>query len=171
MHKTSLRMVAAIGTVGVAVGGLATFAFAGHTNTLLETSLKGKNEVSVPATSRNIGDPNGEGENYVFGIDGDLKTLCYVLTVDDIAPATAAHIHQGKKGTNGPVVANLAAPGDGNAADCLTEGEPGKFAVDANGVLLATVADILADPKGYYINVHNAEYPGGALRGQLKIES
>jgi hypothetical protein len=61
-------------------------------------------------------------------------------------------------------VANLAAPGDGNAADCLTEGEAGKFVGDQ------TVAEILADPGSYYVNVHNAEYPGGAIRGQLMAE-
>jgi len=58
-------------------------------------------------------------------------------------------------------VVNLAAPADGNAADCLTEGEVGTFVGDQ------TVTDILANPDGYYVNVHNAEYPGGAIRGQL----
>ena len=30
-----------------------------------------------------------------------------------------------------------------------------------------TVAQILANPAAYYVNVHNADYPGGAVRGQL----
>ncbi len=170
MHRTKLQALVATGTATVVIAGVATFAFAGHANTLLESSLKGKNEVANPPSKANVGDPDGEGENYVFGIDGDPMTLCYLVTVDDIAPATAAHIHKGAKGTNGPVVANLAAPGDGNAADCLTEGEPGKFVVGADGAFLATVAEILANPKGFYVNVHNAEYPGGAIRGQLKLQ-
>ncbi len=179
MTKRHIRKAVAGGTVALILGAATTAAFAGHTNTLLESSLSGRNEVA-PATSgqngnndhggRNVGDLNGRGENYVFGIDGDPTTLCYVLIVENIAPATAAHIHKGPKGSNGPVVANLAAPADGNAADCLTQGEAGKFTVDANGVPLATVAQILADPAGYYVNVHNAEFPGGAIRGQLVLQ-
>ena len=137
-------------------------AFAGHTNTLLEASLTGRAEVGT--TKALAGDPNGRGEAYVNGVDGDPTTLCYVLTVSKIAPATAAHIHKGVAGTNGPVVANLAAPADGNAADCLTEGEAGKF------VGGQTVADILANPEQYYVNVHNTEFPGGAIRGQLSLQ-
>ena len=137
-------------------------AVAGHTNSVLETDLTGRAEVGPD--NRIAGDPNGRGEAYVFGIDGDPKTLCYVLTVDKIGTAVAAHIHKGAAGTNGPVVVNLAAPADGNAADCLTEGESGKFVGDQ------TVADILANPQDYYVNVHNADYPGGAVRGQLTAE-
>ncbi len=137
-------------------------AVAGHTNTVLEADLDGRAEIG--AGSRIAGDPNGTGAAYVFGIDGDPTTLCYVLTVDKIDTAMAAHIHKGAAGTNGPVVVNLAAPGDGDAADCLTEGEMGKF----NGA--QTVADILANPEDYYVNVHNAEYPNGAIRGQLSAE-
>ena len=151
----------------IAAGLLATIgvASAGHTNLLLTADLDGRNEVATGASNKGmVGDPNGTGDAYVFGIDGDSTTLCYVLLVDNIAPATAAHIHEGPAGTNGPVVVNLAAPADGNAADCLTEGEAGKFVGDQ------TVAEILANPSNYYINVHNAEYPGGAIRGQLTYE-
>lgn len=161
---------------GGTVAGIATaFALtlstaqAGHENVVLETDLRGREEVATGATSKRIvGDPNGRGEAYVFGIDGDPTTLCYVLVVDKIETATMAHIHRGERGTNGPIVANLAAPFDGNAADCLTEGEgagtPGvKFPTGEPGI----VADILENPSDFYVNVHNSPYPAGAIRGQL----
>jgi len=162
MRKKVIVLSSAISlaVAGVAVGtGLAS---AGHENTVLETTLDGRSEVATGAKSKKlVGDPNGSGEAYVFGIDGDATTLCYVLTVEGLSGASAAHIHEGAAGTNGPVVVNLAAPADGNAADCLTEGEAGKFVGDQ------TVADILANPSDYYVNVHNSEFPGGAIRGQL----
>lgn len=139
-------------------------ASAGHTNTVLEASLSGRAEVGT--SSAIAGDPNGRGQLHVFGVDGDPTTLCYVLTVSKIGPATAAHLHQGAAGQNGPVVVNLARPTDGDAADCLTEGEilPSGAPAFPTG---ETVAEILADPSAYYGNVHNEEYPGGAIRGQL----
>lgn len=141
--------------------------FAGHTNNVLEATLDGRQEVAADASDKRIvGDPNGRGEAYVFGIDNDPFTLCYVLTVAKIqlvpvGSGIAAHIHHGKEGENGPVVAVLAGPEDGNAADCLTEGEAGKF---PTGI---SVSEILQNPQDYYINVHNPEYPAGAIRGQL----
>ena len=163
--KNKLKIAAGVGAAFAAgaLFGPLNGASAGHTNTVLETTLKGRNEVATGATNnRRVGDPNGRGEAYVFGIDGDPNTLCYVLTVQGIEPATAAHIHEADAGENGPVVVTLAPPADGNSADCLTVGEPGKFAAGQ------TVQDILDNPEDYYVNVHNAEYPGGALRGQLK---
>jgi hypothetical protein len=29
------------------------------------------------------------------------------------------------------------------------------------------VADIMRSPRDYYVNVHNPEFPDGAIRGQL----
>ncbi len=145
-----LAIVAALGAV--AMMGIAT---AGHTNTVLEARLDGRSEVAKDATNRRIvGDPNGTGEAYVFGIDGDPTTLCYVLTVDRIAPATAAHIHEAPAGQAGPVVITLAPPTGGQSAACAS-------------VSKALVKEIRQNPENYYVNVHNAEFPAGALRGQL----
>jgi len=168
------RLIAGTAVIAGLAGAIALSpiggAIAGHENTVLVAALDGRAEVDSAATSSKlVGDPNGRGEAYVFGIDGDAKTLCYVLTVDKIAPATAAHIHEGAAGTNGPIVANLARPTDGNAADCLTEGETLMTGAPAFPTG-EKVSDILANPSAYYVNVHNAEYPRGAIRGQLAPE-
>lgn len=149
-------------------------AFAGHENAVLETTLDGRSEVGE--SPRVAGDTDGRGEAYVFGIDGDTSTLCYVLTVDKIdlaaAAANGAHIHEGQPGENGPVVARLAFPVGGNAADCLTEGENDatgpKFPAQPDA---GVVQEILSNPGDYYVNVHNGAFPQGAIRGQLAPQS
>ena len=165
MRRTMIAAMAGMAGLGMV---LAAPAVAGHTNALLEADLTGRAQVASDGTKGNVGDPNGRGSVYVFGIDGDPTTLCYVLEADklaelDQAPGSgrAAHIHAGAKGTNGPVEVNLAWPQDGQAADCLTEGEAGE------GLDPGEVQRILADPHAYYVNVHNTEYPDGAIRGQL----
>lgn len=137
-------------------------AFAGHTNPVLKAELTGGAMVDSD------GDSKGKGTAYVFGVDGDAKTLCYVIEVDGIKmvpvkEGMAAHIHEAGQGKNGDVIANLAGPEDGNAGDCLTEGEKGKFPTAEDGI----VQRILANPDEFYINVHNPDYPKGAIRGQL----
>jgi hypothetical protein len=152
-------------------------AFAGHLNALLNAELDGRQEVNSSGNKAIVGDPDGRGEFYVFAIDSvgatdNSKVLCYSLQVKRIGElemmpgdGRAAHIHKGKVGENGPVVANLAWPQNGQAADCLDARlRPGQFPV-GDGV----VADILANPGDYYVNVHNSEYPGGAIRGQLRV--
>ena len=143
---------------------------AGHTNVVLSADLDGSTEVPANGDDKQIvGDPTGTGKAYVFGIDGDPLTLCYVLKVSGIqqvpvGKGMAAHIHEGAAGKNGPVVAALAGPEDGDAADCLTEGEKGKFPTAQAGI----VQRILKNPENFYVNVHNPQFPDGAMRGQLK---
>jgi hypothetical protein len=151
-------------------------AFAGHLNVLLNAQLDGRDEVSAPGSMAIAGDPDGRGEAYVFGIDGRTDVICYNLTVRriaglELAPLAGkrmAHIHRGVRGENGPVVANLAWPQGGQSADCLDGvSQRGRFAADAEPAAL--VAELLAYPERFYINVHNDEFPAGALRGQLRV--
>jgi hypothetical protein len=71
--------------------------------------------------------------------------------VRNIGDVTAAHIHRGGAGVNGPPVITLIGPGSRN---CDTH----------SGVL---VDEIRRNPHLFYINVHTAAYPNGAIRGQL----
>ncbi|MEO7853888.1 MAG: CHRD domain-containing protein [Rubrivivax sp.] len=162
----------------LALAVISPLAIAGHLNTLLNADLDGRQEVNATGNNAIVGDPNGRGEFYVFAIDSvkgvteNSRVLCYNLQVKrigelELAPGDgrAAHIHKGKAGENGPVVAGLAWPQDGQAADCLdARVRPAQFPLGD-----AVVADILANPQDYYVNVHNAEYPGGAIRGQLRV--
>lgn len=176
--KTRTKMVSGLASAGLVATLFAApqVAGAGHANPVLAADLDGRQEVATGASDRRIvGDPNGRGEIYVFGIDGDpaRQTLCYVMVADKISgldnpPGApfAAHIHAGPRGQNGPVVVNLAWPQNGTASDCFSVGDTrGGNPVFPTDV---TPADIFEDPEGFYINVHNAEYPAGAIRGQLE---
>jgi hypothetical protein len=80
-------------------------------------------------------------------------------------PAILAHIHPGATGVNGGVLLgttlSAAAPvllGDGTANITVT---------GARDATQAEAQQILANPAGYYFNVHTLLNPGGAVRGQL----
>jgi hypothetical protein len=159
---------------------VAPIAIAGHLNTLLNAELDGRQEANTSGNNGIVGDPDGRGEFYAFGIDANKDTLCYSLQVKRIADldmppgsgGRAAHIHAGKRGENGKVVANLAWPQGGQSADCLDGINQASRFILANTSFAsaqALIADILANPENYYVNVHNAEFPGGAVRGQLGV--
>lgn len=74
--------------------------------------------------------------------------------VEDIDPATAAHIHRAPAGQAGPVVVTLSAPTEGMSSGCAD--------VDSELVM-----EIQQYPEMFYVNVHNAAYPAGEVRGQL----
>lgn len=99
------------------------------------------------------GDPDGTGTAKI-ALFPDEGRICYVLEVEGIAPASAAHIHEAPEETAGPVVVPLEAPTKGRSRQCQ--------AIDP-----ALAQEILDNPGDYYVNVHNADYPAGAVRGQL----
>jgi hypothetical protein len=109
--------------------------------------LTGAAEVPGP------GDPDGSGTVQVT-FNPDKGEVCYELTVASIEEATAAHIHEGAAGKEGSVKVPLDAPKTGSVKGCKT--------ADA-----AVVKAIMQNPADYYVNVHNAAFPKGAVRGQL----
>ena len=101
------------------------------------------------------GDPDGSGEAFVTANFGQ-REVCFQLSVSDIASATLAHIHKAPYGQNGPVVVALIPPSSGFSSGCV------------NGVSQDLILDLLRTPDDFYINVHNTDYPAGAVRGQLQ---
>lgn len=101
------------------------------------------------------GDPDGTG-SATFTVNPGQQRICYTIEVSGIATPTAAHIHVGAAGTAPPnnVVVPLETPADGDAEACADV---------SRDLALA----ILKNPENYYINVHNADFRPGALRGQL----
>jgi hypothetical protein len=111
----------------------------------LVASLTGANETAG-------GDADGTG-SFSATVDADEGDLCYALKADKIAAVTMAHIHSGAAGSNGPPVVTIGMTDD----NCM--------AVEPD-VLRA----ITANPGNYYVNIHNAEFPAGAIRGQLQVK-
>ena len=113
----------------------------------LMTSLSGAVEVPGP------GDTDGTGRFSATVNPGQTK-VCYTLSVASVATATMAHIHRGALGVAGPAVVVLKAPASGKSSGCAT-------------VTRALAKELITNPEGFYVNVHNAIYPAGAVRGQL----
>jgi hypothetical protein len=113
--------------------------------------LKGTNE--VPQTA----DPDGTGM-FLGYYNTKTGKFCYEIDVTNIAAATAAHMHMGGSGEAGDVYVPLTRPGaKGTVAACLPTNAKNKELIQT----------ILANPSGFYVNVHNSEFPDGAIRGQL----
>lgn len=117
--------------------------------TRLRADLAGADEVPTP------GDPDGTGSATV-NLDVSEGQVCYEVSVQKIDRPVGMHIHEGERGESGGIVVPLATP---TASDTTTEG-----CADADGPLIARMA---ANPGNFYVNVHTAPYPQGAVRGQL----
>ncbi len=117
-------------------------------------TLTGAAEVNA-AGEPNQGDPDGIG-HATIRINYGQGMLCWNIRVSGITlPATASHIHDAPAGVAGPVFVGLSAPtSKGRSSGCASVSQD-------------KLKAIIQNPADYYVNVHNADYPAGALRGQL----
>jgi hypothetical protein len=99
------------------------------------------------------GDPNGSGTAKLTLNHGQGR-VCYEITVSNIGEPTMAHIHEAGVNSPGPIVVPL----------FVTSGTTMKGCVTADR---EEIKEIIQKPGEYYTNVHNAEFPAGAIRGQM----
>ena len=140
-------------TLGAALGGslLSGLPSAAQTSTVsaevgsvtrLGAVLVGGNEVPGP------GDPDGYG---LADVGVRRTEICWRISVSGVEPVAAAHIHAGPRGVTGPVVVTL----DPYRSGCTD-------------VRRRLARFIRQQPGDFYVNVHTAEFPAGAVRGQLR---
>lgn len=98
------------------------------------------------------GDPDGAGRASVT-VHLGRELLCVAVTTSAVAPVTSVHLHEASATSAQPIVSGRAKAGDGS---------PRCF-----GVAREVLTRVSTDPAGHYVEVHNAEFPEGALRGSL----
>lgn len=133
-------------TLGVAVSALAVgvATASAATTTKLKATLKGS---SVPTK----GDPDGRGTATIT-IKG--SELCYSLSLSNVEATDGGHIHKGKSGVVGAIIVPLY-NGKEKRKGCKT----------VSPIMAAQIVD---HPSGFYVNLHNKQFPKGAVRGQLR---
>jgi CHRD domain len=112
----------------------------------LTTTMLGNNEVPKGA-------PKGSGKA-VITLNAGTRKVCWTFSnLKGISKVNASHIHKAPKGKSGNVVVPFFAG-----------------ALKTKGCVKAAKSIITAiekHPSAYYVNIHTAKYPAGAIRGQL----
>jgi len=140
------RILGLIGAGALAIGaaGALGMSTANAAITNYSATLTGAEE--VPANGSTY---NGTA---MFTIDDVGNQVCATWTINNPGtdPVTAAHIHTGIAGTSNPPLINT-----GIVSGACVAAQP------------ADIAAIMANPAGFYFNVHTTNFPGGGARGQL----
>ena len=100
------------------------------------------------------GEAGGHGF-FSYTIEG--TEFCWTLSWQGIADPLAGHVHVAPRRVAGDIVIDL-------DVDTL----PGPDRTGCSVIDAELAAAITSDPGAYYVNLHNAGFPAGAIRGQLK---
>jgi len=143
MNKASWMMAV------LAAAGCSGAALAQDNVAYIGTSMFGEQEVGEKGA--------GEEAYGDFSAELDLAAgrMCYMLEVEGLDTFTAAHLHEGAVGKNGPPVVTLELLGEDGDDVC----------VDVDPEVLRKIA---RNKAKYYVNVHTEAFPAGAIRGQLQ---
>lgn len=148
-------VVPALAAAGALLGTGTAYAQVAGDTVYLVADLTGANEVrsaGLPA-----GDADGVGVEVVAITGNEVR---YAIAWSNIAPPTAAHIHTGITGVNGAVKVGFF----GASVPSMVRAVVGRITTPDTALLNS----IKADPGAFYANVHNIQYPGGAIRGQFR---
>ena len=149
MSKRLIRTLVALALAGLAIGTAVALAALPRR---FDATLRGTNE------GANAGAPNGRGTARVTF--RSATRVCYRISVRGIDKPTLAHIHKGGPGVSGPIVVDF---------QPRFHGSRRRVASKCVNTTAAVSRAIRRNPGGYYVNVHTVKFPGGAVRGQLRV--
>ena len=151
MHLTSSTLLTAVVPAAL-LSAAANAQPAAEGGRKFSVELTGEAEVNAAGVP-NQGDLDGTGSASVT-INPGQERLCYAIDVAGIAAPTRGHIHRAPAGANGPIVVTFFEAAAVDLEACVP-------------ITRQLALDIIRDPDSFYVNVHNADFPAGALRGQL----
>lgn len=133
-------------------------------------TLTGDQEVAVNPV---ITEATGQA---LFQLSKDGEELSFKVIVDGIENITAAHIHSGPAGQNGPAVVWLHTTSGspqlipGLFGGILAQGTStsANFVGPLDGMEMSDLIDLMLEGKTY-VNVHTSQYPAGEIRGQIRL--
>jgi hypothetical protein len=147
------KLMVASAITAVVLTSLAIAGAAGAKNTQLAAAMSGAQEFPGPGDA----DGTGTAEIDVKTKPGKKKAeICFGIRWFSIAQPTAAHIHGGAQGADGPIVVPL--------FESTTSVEFETACVKTKARVAKPIAK---SPGDFYVNLHNGEFPAGAIRGQL----
>jgi hypothetical protein len=156
VRRATLAAIAALALLMTV--SLSAVSAAGLQAGVFRLTLTGDQEATATCAPPEVcGDPDAVA-GMILIVNPARDSLCFLTRWTGIdGTVVAAHIHPAPVGVAGPVAVPLFS-GSFDSTDML------RGCVSANGL----ADEILANPSGYYVNIHSTVYPAGAVRAQLE---
>jgi len=166
--NTAVILIAAatLSMIVVATAGLPTTIFA-QQYTIFAAYLSGSNEVHPVTTA-------GSGiAIFQLVAVGHQQIISYQLNLENMTGVTGAHVHSGKQGENGPLVADLFNPSMGGPPTGAINGQLTKGSLTSSdltgplaGQQISALVNMIRSGEAY-VNVLTTQNQKGEVRGQI----
>lgn len=166
-NRKSIQLVIA------AIGLLSILSLAVSTSTTVNAQGS-EQKFTAKLTAKEEVPPNDSPATGMAWVKTSESEAGFEVNVTDIDKATAAHIHLGEKGKNGPVVVTLFKSDTPTEMKNGTLGEGNFTATDFEGPMKGKGLNDLVTAMqngSTYVNVHTTDMPDGEIRGQLASNS
>ena len=103
-----------------------------------------------------------------FIVNSAKSKIWYQIEAEGLKKVTQAHIHSGKAGDNGPIVATLFTGKKDTVNGALVQGSitADKLQGPLKGKGISDLVSLF-DKSAAYVNIHTETYPDGEIRGQI----